>query len=191
MTDFSFDDIAKKLNIDLDWARGVSPDDLVWLLDHCPFLQMVNPEIVVNNEESGPKIVRSDLSNWDIHVYSDAMSSSPGKFLFGGGDYRVLLEEDEEGGGDASILNPGKGTIYNQALMTAMDMVMMAHRLGWTAIQIVDGHPRMIRGAWLKATELGMSVHGYEPTADDHKVQRLLQQSPEEIQSLLKRTKKL
>lgn len=181
-------DLSEKLNVDIDWARRISPDELLWLLDHCPFLQIINTEVLLDKEEEGPKIITAESSGWDIHVYVDAMSSSPGKFLFGGGDFRILTEDDDDDGGEGGeIVNPGKGTIFNQAFMTAAEMVSLAKRLGWTMIQIVDGHPRMVRAAWIKASELGLDVEGFSPSEYDEAVRKRVNLSSEEMQSLRKK----
>lgn len=181
--------IADKLHIDLDWARGIRPEDILWLLDHCPFLQIVNPHVSLDEGSAGPEIVQAQTSGWDVHVYPDAMSSSPGRFLFGGGDFRILSDDDEGGGG--RIINPGKGTIYNQTIVTGMDMVNLAVARGWKAIQVVDGHPRMIRGAWLEAQRLRLPFSGYTPSEDDMRVLERFLQTPEEFEAIRRQVQKL
>ncbi len=60
---------------------------------HYPFLQILStepefPEVIV------PKFYTA-ISGWDIHYYGAAMSSSPGKYLFGPGNPEI--EDDDEG----------------------------------------------------------------------------------------------
>jgi len=174
-------DMAKKLNVDIDLLREISPEEIQYLLDHCPFLQIVGPTVEL--KETEVKIVQSE-SGWDIHDYGDALSSSPGRLLFGGGDFRLYLDEDEEGGSGGAIINPGKGTIRNQAFVTASEMVMMAQEHGWGSIAIRDGHPLMKRAAWIKAGELNMGVEGFEPTGDDKRVRERVTQSSDEFKTL-------
>ena len=101
-----------------------------------------------------------------IHNYGDAMSSSPGHLLFGGGDYRINLEEDEDDEG-SGVVNPGKGTIWKQAFDTAAEMVSLAKESGWSAVNIVDGHPMMKWAAWMQAADEHLGVDGYTPTEKD------------------------
>lgn len=177
-------DASEKLKVNINWLRNISPQEILYLLDRCPFLQMVNPEVSL--EEQQLELLMAD-SGWTIHLYGDAMSSSPGELLFGGGDYRIFLseEEDEEGGG-GSILNPGKGTIRKQAFDTAMQMAEFAYQLGWGAIQIIDGHPIMGRAAWIRAEQLGLTVSGFTPTKRDIEIRNRIELSPSAIDALLK-----
>lgn len=158
-------DAAKKLDLDIDILRSVSAKELLYLIDHCPFLQITDTAMKSISDEP-VKIITAE-SGWDIHDYGDAMSSSPGRFLFGGGDYRILSKEDEEGGEGGSVLNAGKGTIYKQAFDTAVQMVEVALQNGWQGVHVVDGHPNMIRAAWITADRLGMVLEGHEPTQED------------------------
>lgn len=173
-------DASEKLHVDIDILREITPEEIRYLLDHCPFLQIVGPDMAL--EKQPVKLVQSE-SGWDIHDYGDAMSSSPGRFLFGGGNFRIYLkgEEDEGGGGD--IINPGKGTVVNQAWVTANEMIAMAAERGWRFLTIVDGHPIMKRAAWIKAIELGITVDGFEPTIDDERIRERVTESGEEFKA--------
>lgn len=173
---------SKKLNVDIDVLREISPEEIQYLLDRCPFLQIVGPTMEFDPDEV--RIVQSE-SGWDIQDYGDAISSSPGRLLFGGGNFRVSFDdEDDEGGSGGEIINPGKGTVRNQTIVTASDMILMAQERGWENITIVDGHPRMKRAAWIKATECGISVDGFEPTVEDERVRALVFQSAGEFKSI-------
>lgn len=179
------DETSKKLNLDINWLRGITPQEILYLLDRCPFLQMVNTE--VSGEEHELQFHFAD-SGWTIHDYGDALSSSPGELLFGGGDFRIFLkgEGDDEGGEGGAVLNPGKGTIRKQAFDTAGQMVELAYDHGWAGIQIVDGHPIMERGAWIKAEELGMTVKGFTPTQQDLAMRNRIRSTPQELERILK-----
>lgn len=174
-------EVSKKLHIDVDVLREISPEEIQYLLDRCPFLQIVGPTTELEPEEV--KIIQSE-SGWDIHDYGDAISSSPGRLLFGGGNFRIYLDDEDEGGSGGDIINPGKGTIRNQAFVTASEMVLMAHERGWDHFTIVDGHLLMKRAAWIKASEQGMTVDGFEPTAEDEKIRDRVLQSGEDFKSL-------
>src|SRR4051812_23041954 len=86
--DHLIEDASEKLHVDINWMRRISPEEILYLLDHCPYLQIVNPEVSL--EEKKLNLVLGD-SGWTIHDYGDAMSASLGDLLFGGGDFRILL----------------------------------------------------------------------------------------------------
>ncbi len=174
---------SEKLHVEIDWLRSITAEDIIYLLDHCPFLQIRDPNAELENQEL--KLIAAD-SGWTIHDYGDAMSSSPGAFLYGGGYFRISTsgEEDDEGG--SGIVNPGKGTIRKQAFDTAMQMVEMAKANGWSMIEIVDGHPLMERAAWIKAEKSAITLTGFEPQEEDYKVRDLLDLSESDIEVLRK-----
>jgi hypothetical protein len=177
---------SKKLHLDFDWVRHIAPEEVQYLLDHCPFLQLIDP----SSEFSEPLQQIEAVSGWVIHDYGNAMSSSPGRFLMGGGNFRILLEgeEDEEGGGGP--INPGKGSIYKQAIDTAQQMIELAIREGWEGIQIVDGHPLMKRAAWIAACHFGYNIRGYMPTDRDEAIRARIELDPQQLEELLKEIKK-
>ncbi|MCH9770451.1 MAG: hypothetical protein K0U12_06185 [Gammaproteobacteria bacterium] len=154
------DEAHQKLEIEVDYLREISPEEIKYLLDHCPFLQMVDTKVLPEGE-SKFEIIRAK-TNWDIHSYGDAMSSSPGRLLFGGG-YYVWSDTDDEGGGGGDLINPGQGTIVNQAFSTAKEMVDLAVQQKWAGIKLVDGHPLMLRSAWIRSNQVGLSLEGFTP----------------------------
>lgn len=170
---------SEKLNLDIDVLREITPEEIQYLLDHCPFLQIVGPEMAL--EKQDVKLIQSE-SGWDIHDYGDALSSSPGRFVFGGGNFRINLDEEDEGGG-GDVINPGKGTIVNQAWITASDMMLIAQEKGWKFVTIVDGHRIMKRAAWIKAEELGIILDGFEPTLEDERVRERVLESSEDFKA--------
>lgn len=170
---------SEKLNIDINVLREITPEEVQYLLDHCPFLQIVGPEMVL--EKQKVKIVQSD-SGWDIHDYGDALSSSPGRFIFGGGNFRIYLDdESDEGSSGGDIINPGKGTVVNQAWVTAGDMLTIASERGWKFVIIINGHGIMRRAAWIKASELSITIDGFEPTLEDERVRDRVLESGDEF----------
>ena len=175
----TIEEASKKLQVDIDVLREITPEDIQYILDHCPFLQIVGPE--TSPQKSDVKFVQSE-SGWDIHDYGDALSSSPGRFLFGGGNFRIYLaDEEDEGGGGGDVINPGKGTVVNQAWTTASEMMLMAQQRSWHFVTIVDGHPIMKRAAWIKATELGITVDGFEPTLEDERIRERVLESGDDF----------
>jgi len=171
----------KKLHIkDVDILKPLRPEELLYLLDHCPFLQLIargdslpleNPEFITAR------------SGWAIHNYGDAMSSSPGELLFAGGDFRISLNDDAGDNSESGPINTGKGTIVKQAFDTAAEMIEFAKKLGWAGAQLIDGHPLMAWAAWMKASDEHFSLEGYEPTEKDLKKRERVKRS--EIQDLM------
>ena len=174
---------SEKLNVDIDWARSISVEEILYLLDHCPFLQIVDTKAALEDQKL--ELVEAD-SGWVIHNYGDAISSSPGGLLYGGGYFRILFGDEEDDEGGSGIVNPGKGTIVKQAFDTAVQMVVMAHQKGWSGIQIVDGHPLMQRAAWIKASQLNMTVEDFTPDQHDLAVRDRVELSENEFEVLRK-----
>lgn len=179
------DDASQKLNIEINALRDVTVDDILYLLDRCPYLQMIDmgPN---SNFSDDPRIVTAE-SGWPIHDYGDAMSSSLGPLLFANGYFgmgRDLFgEEGDDGDGDP-LLNPGKGTLYKQLFDTAGQMVQIAQANHWSGIQLVDGHPRMMRAAWAHALQSGVALQGYEATGEDYGMYDRLQWSDSKVEKL-------
>ncbi len=90
------------------------------------------------------------------------MSSSPGQLLFAGGDFRLLLEDED--GSDGGIINPGKGTLVKQAFDTAAEMIRLAQQFQWRGVEIVDGHPLMQWAAWMQTEDDAYPMTGFNPT---------------------------
>ncbi len=169
------------------WERPITPEEIQYLLDHCPFLQIVSSNVV---DPLAEPVFFTAQSGWVVHNYGDAMSSSPGHLLFGGGDFRMRASDEEDDGDDGGVINPGKGTVWKQAFDTAAEMVELAKQLGWKGVQIIDGHPAMKWAAWMKASDERLGVDGYTPSerelakrarvkrseVDDHKLRQGMKQ---------------
>lgn len=165
--DKKIDDVAKRLNIDIHLLRDISFEEIEYLIDHCPYLQIVDTVLHFENEDPPPvQLLESEKSGWTILDYGDAMSSSPGERILG----LPKADEDEDEGGRG-------GSIRGQAYLTAMEMVAIAKAHGWQGIQIVDGHIIMKRAAWIAALDNGMSVAGFEPDDKDEAVRERVQMS--------------
>lgn len=140
---------------DFDWTQTVTDEDVLYLLQRYPYLQLLNTQADFSNILP-PTFINAD-SGWIIHDYGDAMSTSPGEKLFGPGNPEL---KDEEGEG-------GHGTVINQAFDTAQQMVLLAYEKGWSGIQMVSGTHLMRWSAWIAAADLEMNVIGFEPTTED------------------------
>ena len=162
----------------IDWSRPISHQDVQFLLNHYPFLQILslNPKFDPNHQI---QLIRSE-SGWTIQDYGCAHSSSPGEFLFGGGywihtgwNLPAKKEEDEGGdGGDANpIINSGKGTIVKQAFDTATEMVEIAVQKGWPGIELINGNELMKWAAWMRAEDYELKVKGFSPS-EQHRQKR-------------------
>lgn len=163
--------------------RPLTPKDALYLIDQCPFLQIVNADYATYGEVDF-KVVRLE-SGWDLHHYGDAMSASPGRLLFGfGARHSEDGKDDDEGSG-------GKGTIIKQAVDAAMQMVELAIEKNWGGIMAVDGHPLMLWAAWMKCNELGYTLQGFTPAETDYLRLGRSAITPEEIDEIKHRLKKV
>jgi hypothetical protein len=165
---------------EIDWNKPIRHQDLLYLLNRrYPFLQMVNTDPDFFGEYE-TKLVTAP-NRWVIHDYGDAMSSSPGKYLFGPGSPEV--DEEDEGG------NKGSGTMIQQAFDTAQTMIALAIEKQWPGVQIVAGTPIMQWSAWMAAQDHQFPIEGYEPSEQDQlkrkRVQSVLTQYGKDIRNLL------
>ena len=154
-------------------ARATTPGDVLYVLNQCPFLQIVNADYSTYGEVNF-KVHRAK-SGWDIHDYGDALSVSLGELLYGG--KRSEKEDDDEGGdsGIGGLDGKGTGTIVKQAVDTTIEMVQMAIDRGWGGLLLIDGHPLMQWAAWMDSYDKGFILQGYEATQQDfEKRERIL-----------------
>ena len=164
--------IANKLNIDINLFRDISPEEIQYLLDLCPFLQIVDTVLHYVGDDQPPEVqFIKARTGWTILDYGDAMSSSPGKKILG------LIDEEEDVGDKG-----GRGTIWHQAWATAMEMIEIAKMRGWAGVQVIDGHRLMKRAAWVKASNEGLPVVGFEPSENDLAARNLVDMPPSEFQ---------
>lgn len=160
--------IIKNLDLDnLKWERYITPQDILYLVNRCPFLQIVSLSEVESFTK--PKFIIAK-SGWVIHHYGEAMSSSPGPLLFG----------DVSNRNDNGV---GKGTLVRQAFDTATDMILLAQRSGWSGVRVVDGHAMMIWAAWMQASDNDFLLEGYEPDKKAYEKRKRVKRS--EIQDQL------
>lgn len=153
------------------WDRALTHEDIQYFLDRWLFVQIVSSNLL----DPYPEVKRVRAKTcWTILNYGDAMSTSPGAFLWGGGDFRIGSKrkkssdqdgEDDNGGGD--LVNPDKGTVWRQAFETAAEMVALAQALGWKGVHVVDGHALMKWAVWMHATDAQLHVSGFEPSQRD------------------------
>ncbi len=184
---------AEKLGVKLEelLALPMTHEDVLYLLETCPYLQIINSETRNEIMSSTPRIFQAQ-SGWMIHDYGDAMTSSPGALLYADNraDPTFLLglgthgtEEDESGG--------GKGTIIKQSVDTAAEMVFAGIQRGWKGVTILEGHPRMKWAAWVMAGDHQFSVEGYEPD-EAHLAQRdRMRRSRDEIDRIYEQSKQV
>jgi hypothetical protein len=159
----------------------INPHDILHLLNKSPFLQIVDTKVNLDAPEEEPELILSE-SGWQIYDYGNALSTSPGLLLFGGGDFRMPTDEDDDDAGSGGgIVNPGKGTLVNQAFLTAVDMVRIADERLWEGLMIVDGNPQMQWAAWAEAYDRGFVVEGYEVTDKDYEKRRRIRRTEEEV----------
>lgn len=166
----------------------VRASDVAYLADHWQFLQVIESSGEKKPFEK-PELIEAK-SGWTIINYGDAMSTSPGKFIFGGGYFQMFFDDDEDEGG-SGIVNPKKGTIFKQSFDSAAEIIQLAKELGWGGVQIIDGHPNMQRAAWVEACRIGVRLDGF--TADvesEKKRRRIVSSTLDEMHAALKGTSK-
>ena len=184
---------AEKLGVKVEelLMLPMTHENILHLLDLCPYLQIVNSESN-SNMTPLPKLIEAQ-SGWIIYDYGDAMCASPGDllfsdnlpdppFLYGLGTKAGGAEDDESG--------TGRGTILKQSVDTAAEMIFLAIQRAWGGATIVEGHPRMKWAAWIMAGDHEYNLSGYEPSAEDVERRKRLRRSRSEIDEICLRVKK-
>lgn len=170
--------------LDFDLTEPVRKKDLDYLREYrYPFLQIISSEPDFP-DELVPEFYQAP-SGWVIHDYGAAMSSSPGKHLFGPG-YPGHLDDDDEGGGSLGETDlTGKGTIIKQIYDTAQAMVELAKQKNWPGVDVIAGTEMMKWAAWMAAEDRGMKLEGFEPSEKDQerreRIKRNLHDSDYEV----------
>ncbi len=153
-------------------TEAVSHEQVIYLLDHYPFIQLLNSDPHFENFE-GVKVSKANSTGWQIHDLGDALSSSPGEQLYQSGNFfgTPPVEQEEgvgeegEGGNGGAVLR-GQGTIYKMSFLTAQELVAMA-KDRWDGIYIVAGSPYIKWCIWAEAEIAKVSIYGYEPQKVD------------------------
>lgn len=125
---------------------------LAYLRECYPYLQMISMN--AKFEESVIPAFTKSSCGWIIHDYGQAMSSSPGKYLYGPGN----PELEDEGGGKSGT---GSGTLVRQTVETARAMVELAMQKGWPGIEIISGTDLMQWAAFMVTQEKDYPIAGY------------------------------
>ena len=191
--------------------RPVSEDDVLYLLNRCPYLYLAQPEALGDSEHVKPEtrtpLLRHEVPmGWSIHDYGSLVTASPGKWLLAhAGETAPLRHQDHPGltqDSDWLDFDPsahvadgededgkggdGRGTWVKQAVVTAQAMVALLHKKGWEQVVFMDGHPMMAWAAWVEAVELGIEVTGYYPAkSDQEKYQRIAKRSAAQEQVIM------
>lgn len=128
---------------------------LAYLRERYPYLQMISMDAKFEDAVI-PKFKKSSCG-WVIHDYGQAMSSSPGKYLYGPGNPEIEEDEGSNGG------NTGFGTLVRQTVETAKAMVDLAIEKGWPGVEIISGTELMQWAAWFATQEKNYPLIGYSP----------------------------
>lgn len=179
LIDPEWEKTLERLGLEEADVTGVSLDDILYLAKRWQFLQVVDSG-GDHKPYAKPKRIQAK-SGWTIVDYGDAMSTSPGRYIFGRG-YVPFYDDDEEGGGGAALF--GKGTIIKQAFDSACEIIQLAQEAGWKGVQVVDGHPDMQRAAWVEAVRIGVRLEGYIPDVPAELVRRRIAMSEAEMESV-------
>lgn len=156
----------KELGIDIK-ADEITPEQVIYLLDHYPFIQILNSDPKFEDFE-GVKISKSHSTGWQIHDLGDALSSSAGELLYEAGNYfgtPPFVLEDEGESGEGGEGGEG-GTIYKTSYLIASELVGMA-KDRWDGIYIVAGSPYIKWCIWAAAEISKVPIYGYDPDKKD------------------------
>lgn len=163
-------------------SRAVTYEEFYYLLGRFPALVVRNTAVESFRYHHKPDIIKS-RSHWDILDFGDVIATSPGRLLWGA--YKADIEEDskQQGAEGAGHFHPensssaaaqniikGTGTLVQQYVDAAYDVMTLAVEKGWPAAQIIHGFYGMIRAAWIAAQGLQFRLEGFMPTVNDQVV---------------------
>ena len=177
-----------ELGLTVDWQRPITPDDITYLLEKRPFIQLTTADGGVTTMD--PPTITIAKTGWVIINYGDAICSAAGNQLYnyGGMPYRLGGQEPNDEGDETDWGEP-IGTIHGQVFNTALELVELAKKQGWHNIHIIDGMPKMIWATWHNALKSDMTVSNYSPTKDDEEYRQRLLRSEIDDQRYAKRIK--
>lgn len=163
----AFEKTLEALGLPVNWKRPITPEDIAYLYERRPFIQLTTADGVEAYDE--PKISYSK-ADWIIINYGDALCCSPGFRLF---NYAGLPHRSEEYG-DIDGDDKPVGTIKGQTFLTAGELVALAKKQGWENIHVIDGLPAMIWAVWIHASKNDMVLSNYNPTKMDEEMRERL-----------------
>jgi hypothetical protein len=178
----SIDDLIKDfwenraVGIEAEPLSMINKRSIAYLRERYPYVQVIS--VNAKFEEAViPKFKRA-TSGWIIHDYGQAMSSSPGRYLYGPGNPEVAWRESEDG--------EGSGTLTRQTVDTAKAMIALAIEKGWPGMEIIAGSDLMQWAIYLAALDKNYPLTGYSPDAEGTKrlerVQRIRKQQTSEAE---------
>lgn len=156
-------------------ARPITQQEIEFLLDQHPFIQVVNTEGTFDGERID---FLSSKSGWTIFSYKNAMCASLGNFL-PATEYIEPIEPNSAN----PVSKLDIGTIYKQAATTAQDILAIAIRDKWKGIEIINGTPFMKWVLAIFARIHGLQLFGFEFDQDAenrYKKFKLLHEKQEE-----------
>lgn len=156
----------------IDWSK-VNHADILYLLHLYPFVQMISSKPVW--EETIIPHFRKAPSGWLMHDYGQALSCSPGKYLFGPGNPEINEEDSDSGSAG--------GTVVKQTVITAEAMVIWAMEKGWPGLEIIAGTDLMKWAIWMAGQDHNFLVLGFEPKPQEkeklERIRRFRAENPE------------
>ena len=146
-------------------ARPVTADDIAYLRARYAFLDICNGDVAEIPPVHLPAKITTAQSGWKIHDRGDRIIAGPGRLRYGA--YRLINEDDEEGGGGQGIIPIG--TLIQQMFDTAHEVIALAAQKPWPVAEILGGDPTLIRAAWMASKKQDVSLN-YSPTAADEQI---------------------
>jgi hypothetical protein len=167
----------------VDPFRDITHDNVLYLLDKYPYLQIINSDADFEAEEVTLKFLKAK-SGWTIFDYGDAICASAGENSHWRANpeeflrtllakYRQQLkaqkgeEAEDDEGADAPIITTGTGTLRKQMVDTAEEMILLALKKHWPSVSIIDGTHLMQWAAWMAAKEHKLTLKGFSPGRED------------------------
>ena len=158
------------LPVDLDFeqalTRAPTTREVEYLISRFPFLIIENPEAKPIDKTSRKQIKAE--SGWLIYDEGDQISTTPGRLVYGG--YRSSDEDEGEGGDEGGGAVSPSGSMTQQFMDTATQMINLAIEKAWPFAKIVDGYRPMQQAALMAAEEKRFSLRGIVSSKEERTV---------------------
>jgi len=154
-------------------TRPITEDEIYWVLSRWPYLELCDSREPEDVKPAKAVRVTETAVGWKVHDYGNILRTSQNEML-SIKQFEILSgtpgidEEDEEGGGLGELTRDG--TIVQQMVDVAAELIALAKERGWPAVRIMRGFYGMQRAAWVAAQMQEYKLEGFEPGPEDRVV---------------------
>jgi len=154
-------------------TRPITEDDVYFLLGKYPYLELGDIKSGDHPTPERPAEHRRAKNGWIIHDHGNILRAAQSELA----SYKVYgtvisippaarEDEDEDEGGEGVGELTGHGTIVQQFVDTANEMIALAEKR-WAGGIVLGGYYAMQRAAWIEAQQRSFTLDGFDATPED------------------------